>query len=90
MESAARTLGIYLEYRTAYGRQYAFRKWCEILSASSTEVAQLGHLRATLVQEIALGHLDYDDIDWSGTDLDRRASSTGVQWVASLGDWLEA
>lgn len=90
VESAARTLGIYMEYRTGYGREVAFREWCKVLSATPTEVCQLSHLRVMLLQEIALGHLDYDDIDWSGNDVDRRASSTAIEWAASLEEWLSA
>jgi hypothetical protein len=45
-------------------------------------------VRIQLIQQIGEGKLDYDDIDWTGQDEERRASSTGTVFVDSMESWL--
>lgn len=90
LENAAANLHIYGTLRQAAGRDTAFQLWCEILELDAAERTQLAMVRIRLIQALMLGELTYDDIDWSGQDEDRRASSTGTVFVDSMEAWLEA
>ncbi len=88
--AAAATLDLYATFRQVAGRKTAFELWCEDLGLDDLGKRQLAHLRVHLLLGIAKGELTYDDIDWSGTDVERRASSTGVEWADSMEEWLNA
>lgn len=89
LEQAAANLWIYGMMRPHVGRTTAFEQWCEILELDKVETSQLAHVRIALLQDLGAGKLSYDDIDWSGTDEERRASSTGTEFVDSLEGWFE-
>jgi len=88
LEQAASSLMVYGMLRQAQGRDMAFEQWCDILELDSHERAGLAHVRIDLLQRMARGELVYDDIDWSNTDRDRRASSTGTEFIDSLEGWF--
>lgn len=89
LEQAAEQLWVYGFLRQNLGRKKAFLEWCDILGLDPTETAQLAHVRIKLLQDLAAGDLNYDDIDWSGTDENRRASSTGTEFVDTLEGWFD-
>ena len=89
IEGAASTLMVYGMLRKSVGRDRAFVEWCDILGLDEVERKQLEHVRITLLQDIAKGDVAYDEIDWSGHDEDRRASSSGTVWVQEMTGWFE-
>jgi hypothetical protein len=88
LEQAAANLWIYGMLRRAQGRDIAFEQWCDILEVNAAERAGLAHTRIDLLQRMNAGTLVYDDIDWSNADEDRRASSTGTEFVDTLEGWF--
>lgn len=88
LEQAAASLMVYGLLRRAQGRDMAFEQWCDILELDSAERAGLAHTRIDVLQQMARGELTYDDIDWSNSDENRRASSTGTTFVDSLEGWF--
>lgn len=85
---AASSLWIYGMLRHAQGRDVAFEQWCDILELDPNERAGLAHIRIDLLQQMNAGTLTYDDIDWSNADVERRASSTGAEFVDTLEGWF--
>jgi hypothetical protein len=88
LEQASANLMIYAILRHSRGRDAAFGEWCSILELDPSERAGLAHTRIQLLQDLAAGRLTYDDIDWSGVDDERRASSTGTEFVDTLESWF--
>jgi len=88
LEQAASSLWIYGMLRRSQGRDVAFEQWCDLLELDPTERAALAHMRIDIFQRMGKGEMTYDDIDWSNQDEDRRASSTGTEFVDSMEGWF--
>jgi hypothetical protein len=89
LEQASANLNVYAVLRKVLGRTAAFHQWCEVLELDQTERSQLAHVRIHLLQDLEAGKVCYDDIDWSGQDEERRASSTGTVFVDTVEGWFE-
>lgn len=89
LEQAAANLWVYGFLRQTLGRKRAFEGWCKVLELDQVETGQLAHIRIQLLQDMDMRRIAYEDIDWSGHDEVRRASSTGTEFVDSLAGWFD-